>query len=55
MRYGSYPQLDDITARLPEVVAVARSLPHDQLVLTGGAFLRSDGRPEAFQVVASAP
>jgi DNA ligase-1 len=46
--------LDDITARLPEVVAVARSLPHDQLVLDGEVLsLRSDGRPEAFQVVAS--
>jgi DNA ligase 1 len=46
--------LDDITARLPEVVAVARSLPHDQLVLDGEVLsLRNDGRPEAFQVVAS--
>jgi DNA ligase-1 len=46
--------LDDITARLPEVVAVARSLGHDQLVLDGEVLsLRSDGRPEAFQVVAS--
>jgi DNA ligase 1 len=46
--------LDDITTRLPEVVTVARSLPHDQLVLDGEVLsLRSDGRPEAFQVVAS--
>src|SRR5215217_6425373 len=46
--------LDDITARLPEVVAVARALSHDQLVLDGEVLsLRSDGRPEAFQVVAS--
>ena len=46
--------LDDITTRLPEVVAVARSLPHDQLVLDGEVLsLRGDGRPEAFQVVAS--
>jgi DNA ligase-1 len=46
--------LDDITERLPEVVAVARSLPHDQLVLDGEVLsLRRDGRPEAFQVVAS--
>jgi DNA ligase-1 len=46
--------LDEITARLPEVVAVARSLPHDQLVLDGEVLsLRTDGRPEAFQVVAS--
>jgi DNA ligase-1 len=36
------------------VVVVARSLPHDQLVLDGEVLsLRSDGRPEAFQVVAS--
>jgi DNA ligase 1 len=46
--------LDDITERLPEVVTLARSLPHDQLVLDGEVLsLRSDGRPEAFQVVAS--
>jgi ATP-dependent DNA ligase I len=46
--------LDDITARLPEVVAVTRTLPHDQLVLDGEVLaLRNDGRPEAFQVVAS--
>jgi DNA ligase-1 len=46
--------LDDITARLPEVAEVARSLPHDQLVLDGEVLsLRTDGRPEAFQVVAS--
>ncbi len=46
--------LDDITARLPEVVAVARSLPHDRLVLDGEVLsLRDDGRPEAFQIVAS--
>ena len=46
--------LDDITARLPEVVAVARALPHDQLVLDGEVLsMRDDGRPEVFQVVAS--
>jgi DNA ligase 1 len=46
--------LDDITARLPEVVAVTRTLSHDQLVLDGEVLsLRGDGRPEAFQVVAS--
>jgi DNA ligase-1 len=46
--------LDDITTRLPVVAAVARSLPHDQLVLDGEVLsLRTDGRPEAFQVVAS--
>ncbi|GAA1842242.1 ATP-dependent DNA ligase [Microlunatus capsulatus] len=46
--------LDDITARLPDVVAVARSLPHERLVLDGEVLaLRDDGTPEAFQVVAS--
>ncbi len=46
--------LDDITARLPEVVAVARSLGPDQLVLDGEVLaLRPDGAPEPFQVVAS--
>jgi DNA ligase-1 len=46
--------LDDITARLPAVVAVARSLPHRRLVLDGEVLaLRPDGTPEAFQVVAS--
>jgi DNA ligase-1 len=46
--------LDDITARLPEVVSVTRSLPQQSLVLDGEVLsLRSDGRPEAFQVVAS--
>ena len=46
--------LDDITGRLPEVVAVTRSLPQQRLVLDGEVLsLRADGRPEAFQVVAS--
>ena len=46
--------LDDITDRLPEVVAVARSLPEQRLVLDGEVLaLRADGSPEAFQVVAS--
>ncbi len=46
--------LDDITARVPDVVAVALALPHPQLVLDGEVLaLRSDGTPEAFQVVAS--
>jgi DNA ligase 1 len=46
--------LDDITARLPDVVAVARALPHRRLVLDGEVLaLRPDGSPEAFQVVAS--
>lgn len=46
--------LDDITARLPDVVAVARALAPTALVLDGEVLaLRSDGSPEAFQVVAS--
>ena len=46
--------LDDITARLPEVAAIVRALPQQQLVLDGEVLsLRSDGTPEAFQVVAS--
>jgi ATP-dependent DNA ligase I len=46
--------LDDITARVPEVVAAARALPTDAAVLDGEAIaLRSDGRPEPFQVTAS--
>ncbi len=46
--------LDDITTRLPDVVAVARALPVQSAVLDGEVLaLRSDGRPEAFQVVAS--
>ena len=46
--------LDDITARLPEVVAAVRGLPYSSLVLDGEVLaLRPDGSPEAFQVVAS--
>jgi ATP-dependent DNA ligase I len=46
--------LDDITARVPEVVAAARALPVDRAVLDGEAIaLRADGRPEPFQVTAS--
>ena len=46
--------LDDITARLPEVATIVEALPHRQLVLDGEVLsLRSDGTPEAFQVVAS--
>ena len=46
--------LDDITARVPEVVAAARALPVDRVVLDGEAIaLRADGRPEPFQVTAS--
>ena len=46
--------LDDITARLPEVVDVARSLPAQRFVLDGEALaLGDDGRPMAFQDTAS--
>jgi DNA ligase-1 len=46
--------LDDLTARLPEVVAAARALPASQAVLDGEAIaLRADGRPEPFQVTSS--
>jgi DNA ligase-1 len=46
--------LDDVTARLPEVVAVARALPARTVVLDGEAIaLRDDGRPEPFQVTAA--
>jgi DNA ligase 1 len=46
--------LDDITARVPEVVAAALELPVDAAVLDGEAIaLRPDGRPEPFQVTAS--
>jgi DNA ligase-1 len=46
--------LDDITDRLPEVVAVARSLVADEFVLDGEAIaLDDDGRPRPFQETAS--
>jgi DNA ligase-1 len=46
--------LDDITARLPEVVEVVRSLPGGDLVLDGEALaLDDDGRPRPFQETAS--
>ena len=46
--------LDDLTARLPEVVTAARSLPARRVVLDGEAIaLRADGRPEPFQVTGS--
>ena len=46
--------LDDITARLPEVVAIARSLPAREFVLDGEALaLGDDGRPRPFQETAS--
>ena len=46
--------LDDITDRLPEVVAVARSLAARELVLDGeGLALDGSGRPRPFQETAS--
>ena len=46
--------LDDITARLPEVVDVVRSLPGGDLVLDGEAIAMDDaGRPRPFQETAS--
>jgi DNA ligase-1 len=46
--------LDDVTARLPEVVEAALALPVHSLVADGEAIaLRPDGRPHKFQVTAS--
>jgi DNA ligase 1 len=46
--------LDDITARVPEVVEAALALPARELVLDGEAIaLKADGRPHRFQVTAS--
>ncbi len=46
--------LDDVTARLPEIVAGARALPVDAVVLDGEALaLRPDGWPHPFQVTAA--
>ena len=46
--------LDDITSRLPEVVALARSLPAARFILDGEVLrLDADGRPHAFQDTAS--
>ena len=42
--------LNDVTDRLPEVVALARSLPVNAVVLDGEVLrIRRDGRPESFQ------
>ncbi len=47
--------LDDVTARLPEVVAAVRALPVRSLVADAEAILlRPDGRPAPFQETASA-
>jgi DNA ligase 1 len=46
--------LDDVTDRLPEVVAATRALPVHTLIADGEAIaLREDGRPDRFQVTAS--
>ena len=46
--------LDEVTERLPEVVAAVAALPPQRLVLDGEALaLRGDGRPEVFQVTAA--
>ncbi len=46
--------LDDVTGRLPEVVAAMRCLPVDRAILDGEVIaLGSDGRPRAFQETAS--
>ncbi|OBK14764.1 ATP-dependent DNA ligase [Mycobacterium asiaticum] len=46
--------LDDVTARLPEVVEATLALPVRQLVADGEAIaLRPDNRPHRFQVTAS--
>jgi DNA ligase-1 len=44
-------QLQDVTARVPELVDLVRSLPARELVLEGEAIaLRAGGRPQPFQV-----
>ncbi|TDT97993.1 DNA ligase-1 [Streptomyces sp. 846.5] len=46
--------LDDITARVPEVVEAVRALPVRSVVLDGEALaLGPDGRPQPFQVTAA--
>jgi len=46
--------LDDVTARLPEVVDATLALPVRELIADGEAIaLRTDGRPHPFQVTAS--
>lgn len=46
--------LDDVTARLPEVVEATLALPVRDLIADGEAIaLRPDGRPQPFQVTAS--
>ncbi|HEV2891772.1 MAG TPA: ATP-dependent DNA ligase [Frankiaceae bacterium] len=46
--------LDDVTARVPELVAAALALPAGEVVLDGEAIaLHDDGRPRPFQVTGS--
>lgn len=46
--------LDDITDRVPEIVEMARTLKVSSAVVDGEAVaLRSDGRPQAFQVTSA--
>lgn len=46
--------LDDVTARLPGLVAAARSWPARRVVVDGEVLaVRPDGRPEPFQVTSS--
>ncbi len=46
--------LDDITARVPEIVEAALAFPVDSMVLDGEAVaLAADGRPRPFQVTAA--
>jgi ATP-dependent DNA ligase I len=46
--------LDDVTARLPEVVEATLALPVENMIADGEAIaLRPDGRPHRFQVTAS--
>ncbi len=46
--------LDDVTARLPEVVDATLALPVDELIVDGEVIaLTPDGRPRPFQVTAS--
>jgi DNA ligase-1 len=46
--------LDDVTARMPEIVTAVRALPVHSIVLDGeGMTMRPDGRPAPFQDTAS--
>lgn len=46
--------LDDVTDRVPEVVAAVRALPAERMVLDGEVLaLRGDGRPRPFQETAA--